>query len=123
MTALFVLVFLGVMLPTRLIDPGVEDFEGRDRRMAARAFFHVATYYGESFVNYDDYIGPPLVLGWRTGSAKECPDPSPGKTIEKDSYRAYGGANAGIGAYSLFGIPRGEVEVTCGGRRQWQSYF
>jgi hypothetical protein len=42
---------------------------------------------------------------------------------EEDSYRAYGGGSARIGAYTLFGIPRGEMEVDCGGRRRWESYF
>jgi hypothetical protein len=116
----------GLGLPMWLIDNGVEDFGNRgdpERRGAARAFFYVATYYGESFLDYGDYIGPPLVLGWRVEDVEGCPPLPSGEEPEEDGYRAYAGVSAEIGAYTLFGIPRGEVEVTCGGRREWKPYF
>ena len=123
LAVLFVLVFLGVELPYRLIGTGIEDFEGRERRMASGALFHGPELYGSGFLEIGDYNGPPLVLGWHVKGVKECPEPPPGKKIEKDSYRAYAGASARIGAYTLFGVPRGEMGVTCGGRRLWDSYF
>ena len=70
LAALIVLVFLGASLPVRLIGNGLGDLGDNERREASRAFFYVVTYYGESFLNYDDYIGPPLVLGWHVGSVK-----------------------------------------------------
>lgn len=123
LAALFFLVFLEVVLPDRLIGTGIEDFEGNERRMASKAFFHGPELYGSDFLEIGDYNGPPLVLGWHVKSVEECQAPPPGEKIEKDSYQAYAGASARIGAYSLFGIPRGEMEVTCGGRRQWESSF
>ncbi len=120
---LIVLVFLGAGLPVRLIGNGLEGFGNHERRVASRAFFHVVTYYGETFLEYDDYTGPSLVLGWHVESVKKCPPLPGGRKPEADSYRAYAGASARIGAYSLFGIPRGEIDVDCDGRRRWESYF
>ncbi len=116
----------GLVLPVWLIGNRPEDFGNRgdpERREAARALFHAAAYYGEGFLEYGDYIGPPLVLGWRVECMEGCPPFPGGEEPEEDSYRAYAGASAMIGAYTLFGIPRGELQVTCGGRREWKSYF
>lgn len=121
--ALFALLGAGLILPIYLIDLGLEDFEGSERRMAARALFHGPELYGSGFLEIGDYNGPPLVLGWHVKSVEECPSLPGGRKPEADSYRAYGGGRARIGAYTLFGIPRGEMEVTCGGRREWESYF
>lgn len=123
LVALFVFLLLAVELPIRLVEPGLEDFEGRERKMASRALADVATFYGNGFLEIGDYNGPPLVLGWYVKSVEKCPPPPSGEKIEKDSYRSFVGANAKIGTYSLFGIPRGEMELTCGGHRKWKSYF
>ena len=120
---LLALFIAGAVLPTGLIGSGVRDFKGDERRMAQRAFFYMTTYYGASFLNYGEYVGPALVLGWRVKGVEECPPLPRGEEPREDSYRAYAGGSARIGAYTLFGIPRGEVEVTCGGRREWESYF
>lgn len=123
---LSVLVFLGLVVPVRLIGTGLDDFGDpgdRERRMAAKALFHGPELYGSGSLEIGDYNGPPLVLGWHVESVEECP-PLPGRErSEADSYRAYGGGSASIRSYTLFGIPRGEMEVTCGGRRKWESYF
>lgn len=119
----FFVLGLGVILPGRLIGSGLEDFGGREKRMASGGFFHVAQYYGDSFLEYDDYIGPPLVLGWHIEGLEECPGAPSRKDIEGNSYRAVGGASATVEAYTLFGIPRGEMKVTCAGRREWTPYF
>lgn len=114
----------GTLLPLRTIDSGVEDFEGRERRAASSAFFTVTTLYGDSSLDVLEYTGPSLVLGWHVEGLEECPPLPRGEEPREDGYRAYaGGRSARIGAYTLFGIPRGEVEVTCGGRREWESYF
>ena len=113
---------LGIVLPSWVIGSGLEGFGdpgNRERRMASRALLHGAELHGSGFLEIGDYNGPPLVLGWHVKSVKECPERPPGKRIEKDSYRAYAGASARIGAYTVFGIPRGEMEVTCTGRREW----
>lgn len=117
---------LGVELPLRLIGTGLEDFGhpgDRERRMAARALFHGPELYGSGILEIGDYNGPSLVLGWYVESVEECPPLPGGEKPETDSYRAYGGGSAKIEAYGLFGLPRGEMEVTCGGRREWTSYF
>ncbi len=114
LAALLALFLAGLILPTYLVGSGVDDFEGRERRMATRALFHGTAYYD----------GPPLVLGWHVEGVEECPPLPRGEEPREDGYRAWtGGRSARIGAYTLFGIPRGEVEVTCGGRREWESYF
>jgi len=123
---LFVLGFLAVELPYRLIGNGLDDFGNpgdRERRMAAKALFHGPELYGSGFLEIGDYNGPTLVLGWHVESVEECPPLPGGEKPEADSYRAYGGGSASIGAYTLFGIPRGEMDVDCGGRRWWESYF
>jgi hypothetical protein len=121
---LAILLSVGALLPLRIIDSGVEDFEGRERRAASAAFFTVSTLYGDSSLEVLEYVGPPLVLGWHVEGVEECPPLPRGEEPREDGYRAYaGGRSARIGAYTLFGIPRGEVEVTCGGRREWRSYF
>ena len=112
-----------VELPNRLIGIGLEDFEGRERRLASRALLDISSGYGNGFLEIGDYTGPPLVLGWHVTSVEECPDPPPGKRVERDSIRAYVGGRATVGADSLFGIPRGEMEVTCSGQRKWEPYF
>ncbi len=122
-SALAVLLLVGALLPPWLIGGGVGDFEGRERRMASRAFFYVTTLYGYSSLDVYEYVGPPLVLGWHVENVKECPPLPHGEEPREDGYRAYAGGSAVIGAYTLFGIPRGEVEVSCGGRREWESYF
>ena len=111
------------VLPICLIGSGRDDFEGREWRMASRAYFHVLTYYGESFLQIREYMGPPLVLRWRVYSVKGCPALPPGKRLEKDNHRAYAGASAKIGAYTFFGIPLGRMEVACSGHRRWMPYF
>ena len=121
-----VLVFLGLAVPMRLIGTGLDGFGDPgdcERRMAAKALFHGPELYGSGFLEIGDYNGPPLVLGWHVESVKKCPPLPGGEEPEADSYRAYGGGRANIRAYTLFGIPRGEMEVDCGGRRQWESYF
>ena len=121
--ALLALFLTGVVLPSWLIGIGIEDFEGPERRMASRALFYGPELYGSGFLEIGDYNGPPLVLGWHVDGVEKCPPLPRGEKPEADSYRAYAGGSATIGAYTLFGIPRGEMEVTCGGRREWESYF
>ena len=120
---LSVLVVLGLVVPIRLIGTGLDDFGDRERRMAAKALFHGPELYGSGFLEIGDYSGPPLVLGRHVEGVEECPPLPGGEKLEEDSYRAYGGGSARIGAYPLFGIPRGEMEVDCGGRRRWESYL
>ncbi len=80
--------------------------------------------YGSSSLYVLEYAGPSFVLGWHVESVERCPPLPRGEELREDVYRPYaGGRSARIGAYTLFGIPRGEVEVTCGGRREWESYF
>ena len=123
---LFVLL-VGALLPPWIIGNGLEDFGNRgdpERRAASAALFVVTTLYGSSSLNVLEYTGPSLVLGWHVESVERCPPLPGGEKPEADSYRAYaGGRSARIGAYTLFGIPRGAVEVTCGGRREWEPYF
>src|SRR3712207_3428237 len=95
LVVLAVLVILGVVsvvLPNRLIGSGLEDFEGSKRRMASQALFHIATYYGNGFLEIGDYTGPPLVLGWHVRGVEECPGTPSGEDFEEDSYRAAVGA-------------------------------
>ncbi len=113
---------VGVVLPNRLIGIGLEDFEGRERRIASRALLDISSGYGNGFLEIGDYTGSPLVLGWHVTSVEECPDAPPGKRVERDSIRAYVGGRATVGAYGLFGIPRGEMEVACSGHRKWEPY-
>ena len=117
------LLVAGLVLPGGLVGSGIGDFEGRQRKAARVAFFYVATYYGESFLEYGEYIGPPLVLGWRIEGVEECPGEPTRKEVEGNSYRALVGARATVEAYTLFGVPRGKVDVTCEGRRNWDPYF
>lgn len=123
--ALLALWGFGVVLPERLIGSGIDDFGNPgdpERRMAAKALFHGPGLFGSGFLEISDYNGPPLVLGWHVKSVKRCPPLPNGEKPEADSYRAYGGGNARIGAYGPFGVPRGEMEVTCGGGRVWEGY-
>jgi hypothetical protein len=114
---------LGVMLSDRVMGSGLENFEGRERWMASQALFHIADFYGNGSLEVGDYNGPPLVLGWHVESVEECPGTPSRKEIEGNHYRAVIGAHAKVRAYSLFGIPRGEMEVTCRGHRKWEPYF
>lgn len=123
LAALLALFLAGAMLPFWLIGFGVEDFEGRERRTASQALFLVTTLYGNSSFEVLEYVGPPFVLGWHVEDVEKCPPLPRGEQPEEDSYRAHAGGSARIGAYTLFGIPRGQVEVTCGSRREWKSYF
>ena len=120
---LAVILLVGTLLPPRIIGLGLEDFESRERRTASHALFLVSTLYGDSSLDVLEYVGPPFVLGWHVEGVEECPPLPRGEEPEEDSYRAYAGGSARIGAYTLFGIPRGEVEVTCGGRKEWDPYF
>lgn len=121
--ALVVFLVAGVALPGRLIDSGLEDFEGREKRMAFDALVHVGTYFGWSSLDPWEYIGPPLVLGWRIEEVEPCLGKPTREDYQMASYRAEIGARAKIGAYTLFGIPRGEVKVNCEGHRNWEPYF
>lgn len=120
---LFFVWSLGVVLPDRLIGFDLEDFEGSERRMASQALFHITEVYGNGFLEIGDYNGPPLVLGWHVKSVRECPGTPSRRDFEMGHYNAVVGARAKIGAYSLFGVPRGEMEVTCRGHRRWESYW
>ena len=121
---LVVLLLSGVYLPSWIIGDGVEDFEGSERRAASAALYLVTTLYGYSSIDVLEYVGPPLVIGWHVEGVEKCPPLPRGEEPRKNGYRAWtGGRSARIGAYTLFGIPRGEVEVTCGGRREWEPYF
>ena len=125
--AMLVVLLVGALLPPWIIGTGLEDFGNPgdpERRAAGAALFVVTTYYGSSSLNVLEYTGPSLVLGWHVESVQRCPPLPRGEEPREDGYRAYaGGRSARIGAYTLFGIPRGEVKVTCGGRREWEPYF
>ena len=121
--ALPILFMVGAVLPPWLIGTGLEDVEGQQKLMARDGFFYVAQYYGDGFLEYDDYIGPPFVLGWRLEDVEECPGAPSRKETEGGSYGAAVGASATVEAYTLFGIPWGEVRVNCGGHRRWHPYF
>jgi hypothetical protein len=122
LVVLLALLWAGLVLPGRLIDSRLEDFERQERRMASGALFHVAAFYGDGFLEIGDYNGPPLVLGWRVKSVQECPAPTD-EDIEMAHYNAEVGASAKVGAYGPFGIPVGEMGVDCSGRRNWESRF
>ncbi len=117
----------GLVLPVWLIGNGLEDFGNPgdpERRAAGAARYLVTTHYGSSSLNVLAYTGPSLVLGWHVESVERCPPLPRGEEPREDGYRAYaGGRSARIGAYTLSGIPREEVEVTCGGRREWEPNF
>jgi len=91
--------------------------------MASQALFHTADFYGNGSLEIGDYNGPPLVLGWYVKSVEECRGTPSREDFEGNSYRAMVGARAEIGAYSIFGVPRGEMDVTCIGQRKWEPYF
>ncbi len=119
---LCVFVYLSIILPSQLIGFGLEDFEGQER-LASHALLDVTSYYGNGSLEIGDYNGPPLVPGWHTKGVEECSAPPPGKRIEKDSLRAYIGGRATVGAYTLFGIPLGEIHLARGDQRRWEPYF
>ena len=111
--AVLVVLLVGALLPPWIIGTGLEDFgnrRGPERRAASAALFIVTTLYGDSSLNVLEYTGPSLVLGWHVESVQRCPPLPRGEEPREDGYRAYaGGRSARIGAYTLFGIPRGEV--------------
>lgn len=125
--AVLVVLLVGALLPPWIIGTGLEDFGNPgdpERRAAGAALYLVTTLYGSSSLNVLEYTGPSLVLGWHVEGVERCPPLPRGEEPREDGYRAWtGGRSATIGAYTLFGVPRGEVEVTCGGRREWEPYF
>jgi hypothetical protein len=113
----FVLVF-GVALPHLLIGSGVEDFEGIEKRMAEGARDNISTHYGTGL----DYIGPPLTVDWRVRSVEKCPGTPSGGRFER-LVEMGGGKRAEVEAYTLFGIPRGQVVIPCRDNLRWEPYF
>jgi hypothetical protein len=123
--AALVVLLVGALLPPWIIGNGLEDLGNPgdpEWRAAGAALYLVTTLYGDSSLNVLEYVGPPLVLTWHVEGVERCPPLPRGEEPGEDGYRAFsGGRSARIGAYTLFGIRRGGVEVTCGGRREWES--
>jgi hypothetical protein len=113
----FVLVF-GVALPHLLIGSGVEHFEGIEKQMAEGALDNISTHYGTGL----DYTGPPLTIDWRVKSVEKCPGMPSGYRFER-LVEMGGGKRAEVEAYTLFGIPRGEVLLSCRSDPKWEPYF
>ena len=109
--------------PLGFIGSGLEDFEGRERRMAGDVLIHVESFYGSGILEIGDYNGPLLVLGWHIENVERCSGAPSRKDLDTGHYNAIVRARGEIGAYTLFGIPLGEMEVTCRGDRRWKPRF
>jgi hypothetical protein len=113
----FVLLF-GVVLPRHIIGPGSEHFEDIEKQMAEGALDNISTHYGTGL----DYTGPPLTVDWRVKSVEKCPGMPSGTRFER-LVEMGGGKRAEVEAYTLFGIPRGQVVIPCRDDLRWEPYF
>ena len=100
------LLYLGMAVPGLLIDSGVEDFEGDERRIA------------DSFRSYEMWrkfgAGPEayIVTGASVTEIERCPGSPP---YDSKSLSPYGTMISGkIQVHTIFGIPYRSIETTCG---------
>jgi hypothetical protein len=104
---------LGVELPARRIDSGVEDFEGVEKEMAQAALAKVYLRTRET---------ASFMVDRRVERVWWCP----GVDSEKERRRALwalGGFGAEVRPYTLFGIPEGKITLACKGDRfRWEFF-
>lgn len=112
--------YLGLALPGLLIDPGVGDFQGTQKRMAESAVLDLALHYDPDDIMSTE--APFLTTAWRLRSVTKCPGTPAGKEYQRLVYMT-AGYRAEAKLYTLFGIPRGVVIIPCDTRPRWEPYF
>ena len=115
-----ILLYLSLALPGAFIDSGVDDFEGRERRMASAALLNVDLHW-----NADDMMttqAPPFSTAWRVRSVEKCPGTPSGREYEEMIKLAYG-YRAEVEFYTILGIPRGMLHIQCESDPRWEPYY
>ena len=113
------LLYLSLALPGAFIDSGVDDFEGRERRMATAALLDVGLHWEPAS------MGAPVpffTTAYRVESVEKCPGTPSGKEYE-EMIEATAGYRADVRFYTLLGIPEGELHILCDADPRWESFF
>jgi hypothetical protein len=95
---------LGVELPNRVIDSGVEDFEGVEKAMARAALDKVYLETRET---------ASFMVDKRVTRVGKCHVRPSGKKIEDEYGSKSAGFSAEVRPYTLFGIPEGKIFLSC----------
>ncbi len=104
---------LGMELPQRLIDSGVEDFEGMDKEMAKASLDKVHLTYREQAT---------LMVDERVMRVEQCPGTPSEDEFERKYVSMLVGFSAEIRPYTLFGIPMGTIVLPCNRSMRWGSF-
>ena len=95
-----------MVVPESLIDSGVNDFKGEERKIA-KAFYSYEMWrkFGEGPEVY-------MVTGARVTEVPRCPDAPP---YDPQSLYPYGTEISGtIQVHTIFGLPYRKIKATCG---------
>jgi hypothetical protein len=91
--------------PSSLIQPGIESFEGEERRIAD------AFYSYEMWRQFSEGPEAYMLTGARVTRVQKCPGAPP---HDPQSTLVYGtGISGAIWAHTIFGIPYRKIEARC----------